>query len=545
VLEILDTPAWTDDDFQDDDDDLQDNHSITYDGNGTRIRHSRLDRLCLELDRHRFVGHEGQDVYMEHMPEPGAEPKFLANFRDLYDEDDGRGHKTGELDKRYVKKMIASTAFLKGIACDVMILFCHGTDSPGRPHYMCFHEDNGVSVDGKTRGYTPPATTIWACSSFHNGTVDCKKPEGGVTLSEVVRGSKLVMMLSCFAEPIMQEYAREAGEKADFVVFLMPSTIHDISHNIFLALLMTAVEDYPDRLRRCYWDEMIRRNVCQVLLWIKEHSTDVDTFWTFLQDADIILRGHNRTASMEDEFRVKGCINTFRAGVVTVDGVEVNEKQLFFKDLLSLTLMIWNDGYGAKMRGYSRINYLDDKEDLEKWMEGNMPFKKPQRSQLVSKAAAAEPICTASVAMLLAQLKGLAHIKAGGRARMALEGEERLVDLLVRVVACRRGAHKVEYSREDGRTLWDGGDRVEHADAGAGGKEYSFYVTLHHFSGEGGDGIGRHVALACDDIRKFAGGERHVYRLRRGAGVYPEHDLISSNTINDKSSTVHEHAVSK
>ena len=78
---------------------------------------------------------------------------------------------------------------------------------------------------------------------------------------------------------------------------------------------------------------------------------------------------------------------------------------------------------------------------------------------------------------------------------------------------------RVEYSREDERTLWDRGDRVEDADAGAGGKKYSFYVTLHHFSGEGGDGIGRHVALAPADIVHFAGGEQHVYRLRKGSGA--------------------------
>ena len=66
---------------------------------------------------------------------------------------------------------------------------------------------------------------------------------------------------------------------------------------------------------------------------------------------------------------------------------------------------------------------------------------------------------------------------------MSLDFEELLFDLLVRVRACRRHAQKVEYSREDERTLWDGGDRVEHAD-GAG--KYSFYVTLHHFSGEDG-----------------------------------------------------------
>lgn len=45
VLEIVNTPAWTDEDFEDDD-----------------TGHSRLDRLCLELDRHRFVDRRTQDL---------------------------------------------------------------------------------------------------------------------------------------------------------------------------------------------------------------------------------------------------------------------------------------------------------------------------------------------------------------------------------------------------------------------------------------------------------------------------------------------------
>jgi hypothetical protein len=104
-------------------------------------------------------------------------------------------------------------------------------------------------------------------------------------------------------------------------------------------------------------------------------------------------------------------------------------------------------------------------------------------------------------------------------------GEQRLLELLVRVVACRRGAQKVEYSREDGRTLWDGGDRVEY-------KKYSFYVTLHHFNGEI---IGQHVALAPADVVKFCGGEKHVYRLRRGSGprehlsVYVYNPSVNAN----------------
>ena len=62
VLEIVDTPAWTDEDFLDDDDDLQDDHIQTYNDRGERVRHSRLDRLCLELDRHRFVDQNTQDL---------------------------------------------------------------------------------------------------------------------------------------------------------------------------------------------------------------------------------------------------------------------------------------------------------------------------------------------------------------------------------------------------------------------------------------------------------------------------------------------------
>jgi hypothetical protein len=111
---------------------------------------------------------------------------------------------------------------------------------------------------------------------------------------------------------------------------------------------------------------------------------------------------------------------------------------------------------------------------------------------------------------------------------MSLDVEELLLQLLVRVHACRRGAQKVEYSREDGRTLWDGGDRVEY-------KKYSFYVTLHHFSGEAGDGIGQHVAVAPADVAKFCGGEKHVYRLRRGSGarehlsVYVYNPAVNAN----------------
>jgi hypothetical protein len=55
VLEILDAPAWTAQDFEEDDTGT----TITLADDGTRILHGRFDRLCLEVDRHRLLGQDG------------------------------------------------------------------------------------------------------------------------------------------------------------------------------------------------------------------------------------------------------------------------------------------------------------------------------------------------------------------------------------------------------------------------------------------------------------------------------------------------------
>ena len=67
----------------------------------------------------------------------------------------------------------------------------------------------------------------------------------------------------------------------------------------------------------------------------------------------------------------------------------------------------------------------------------------------------------------------------------------------------------VEYSVQEQKTLWDGGDRVEE-------RTRMFYVTLRHFNGEV---IGRHVGL-IGDVEKLEDewGERRTYRLSAGTG---------------------------
>jgi len=364
-----------------------------------------------------FFRQEGMSVtdYVV-VPGVGLYPKFLANFRDLYDKnDDGTSHaKENQLRSRYVKKMIPSTTYLKNVACDVMILFCHGcpkTETPARPHCLCFYENQSVSVRGNKVGSPSEATLIWSCSSYtekkENGeAVRYAKWDRGVTLSEVVQGSKLVLLMSCCGDHITREYGSEAGgPKPDFVVFRMPVRIHDVSHNIFLALLMYSIENW--RSKDGNFDQIIRRQVCRVLILIKVHGNaddgaDADKFWKFLHREGMITTGINPRVRIEEQFRVKGSIVTIAARVNPT--TRLDDKDLFLQELKTLTLQIWN---GTE---YYNIDTGTDSVDLLGYKDGSKHFERI--SELVSEASAAEPkaqACSIQIDTLLAQLRGLAH----------------------------------------------------------------------------------------------------------------------------------------
>jgi hypothetical protein len=77
------------------------------------------------------------------VPDFGPWSMFLANYK--------REGGNDRVEKRYVKKMIPDTVYLKNITCDVMMLCCLGIprfkDRGGvhHPHALCFNEGNGFS----------------------------------------------------------------------------------------------------------------------------------------------------------------------------------------------------------------------------------------------------------------------------------------------------------------------------------------------------------------------------------------------------------------
>ena len=185
----------------------------------------------------------------------------------------------------------------------------------------------------------------------------------------------------------MQEYCAEMGvrPRPDFVYFKMDDTVYDISINIFLALLIAAMEEA--KVRWGDWDDHFKSCVCQVLRWIQTNGENADVFWDFLEYEDIIeMRGGGA------RFRIKGCINNY--GLEMKEEFDehgtkkLNDKEIVLRDLQSVTLLLWDGRERA-------VNHKTDGGELDAWI-GGMPFESGTQVQ-----------STISVQDLLLQLKGL------------------------------------------------------------------------------------------------------------------------------------------
>jgi hypothetical protein len=174
------------------------------------------------------------------------------------------------------------------------------------------------------------------------------------------------------------------GQKVgpDFVYLDMDHAVHDISINIFLAMLITALEAARDRDGPC--DEVFKRCICQVLLWVQENGGDEVNFWEYLVTLHCVEMRGNGTL-----FRIKGCINNY--GLEMED--KLNDKQIVLRELQSVTMLLWEADGRQRV-----VNYRTDGGVLEEWIDGK-PFR--QASQ------GAREESPDSVHGLLLQLKGL------------------------------------------------------------------------------------------------------------------------------------------
>jgi hypothetical protein len=248
---------------------------------------------------------------------------------------------TNKRHKHYEKKMVPSTACVKRLISDVVLVSCHASPRDAHtsePAVLLFHDGvDSVSVLGVQQG-TPDALKIWSCSSYtdRGSNQTYTKPAGSISLSEVVQDSRLVLLLSCHGGDIIQEYASEAHAvtNPDFLVF-EKDAVRSISVNIFLSLFISAVE--RSTIRQGDWHVFLRRNICRVLLWVKKHGGTPRKFWNFMRNIiGCVLDGRDETV-----FQVKGCVNYYE--------LDKDTAPIILEDLQALTLVTF-DGGEARVR---------------------------------------------------------------------------------------------------------------------------------------------------------------------------------------------------
>ncbi len=130
--------------------------------------------------------------------------------------------------------------------------------------------------------------------------------------------------------------------------------------NVFLALLITAIERSASNVAAGPWDELVQRNVCQVFLWVKRFGDDgSDAFWNFLQAFDCIsiVKGGS--------FRIKGCIHAYTK--------REYHPLCILQDLRSVQLWKWCKGSDAAQGYFEFISYETEEAKLIKFRTAPVP----------------------------------------------------------------------------------------------------------------------------------------------------------------------------
>ena len=128
----------------------------------------------------------------------------------------------------------------------------------------------------------------------------------------------------------------------------------------------------------------VKRGVCQVMLWVKEHGSSAEDFWDFLRDYGTVTMAGFSYDDGDAAYRV--------AGGVYCRGVNEAAKTMLLDELQ--TLMVC--GFDANGDATS-ITPECEQEDLRGWINAEKVFK--QNSDMQEEDA--------SLDLLLRQLKGL------------------------------------------------------------------------------------------------------------------------------------------
>jgi hypothetical protein len=191
----------------------------------------------------------------------------------------------------YTKTIVNSTAMLKSVHVDLMIVLGHGKKrGEEAPSAITFTADEAIVA--------PLNMLLYASRYLADGR---SLDEFGTitTLVDVTARSKLAIVLSCHADQILKDFLSDGPTAFTDMLICDRADMDNQSFCIFFVLLVNLIDsDVPDRplswfqhtfnRRDVTIDEVVKRNIRRIFQIVREFGTTVESFWDFLQKSGCV-----------------------------------------------------------------------------------------------------------------------------------------------------------------------------------------------------------------------------------------------------------------
>jgi hypothetical protein len=257
----------------------------------------------------------------------------------------------------YQKKMVSDTQFLvESTACDVLFLLCHGlttTRNGFEQTALLFGEKFNRQME------------VWP------GEV-----QDLVKLSDVIRGSSLVILACCHGRDIMTEYLKTGvRNKFQHTILVFDSEeVYDYTTYILFAWFICHLKVQRDQTgeeENLYVSTMVFTSMREIIKKIRSCQQDKDVFWKMLKDEGCVtesgdtwsILGRVETISFQDDETKK----------------DVFTKDDLWGDFKTLTMVHCNKPSAVQFYDVFHEDWHDDRNDIEpshstSVLSGNTPM---------------------------------------------------------------------------------------------------------------------------------------------------------------------------
>ena len=310
---------------------------------------------CIMVTRVSIIAHEGGELPLEETLvdmltqlfmslKTSLETDILVDNVAYFDEATNKYHEQLKLVDQplYKKIQVDRTEYIKNVNAELIIMLGHGinrkpdTDIPAALRFGSPFSDAGRGHSGLT--------------VFAKDTDRIKKSDHTM-LHDVIRQSKIVIMLACYGNEVVEDYLKYLQSrdvlknKGDAYpmypdILHCPGTVDNASVHIFTVLFINLLDSQVATLpiRDLHGD--VRTVILRIMQIVQLFGDDYNDFWDFLKQVGCIADEKNVKRNQQLQFASQRLPpDCFRIYGHTVPNHLVDSPQIVFTDFKQLTLM--------------------------------------------------------------------------------------------------------------------------------------------------------------------------------------------------------------